>query len=106
MCSPRKRAEAGLVSADTSAGGMKMKFALMAFAAGMISGSTLALAETPVSPAEAEKIKATIEIFGCTGGKIEKADFGYEVDDVKCKDGEEYEIKLDPNFKLIVMTRD
>jgi hypothetical protein len=87
---------------------MNMKFVLMAFgaAAGIITGSTLALAETPVSPAEAEKIKATIEIFGCTGGKIEKADFGYEVDDVKCKDGEEYEIKLDPNFKLIVMTRD
>ena len=53
-----------------------------------------------------QKIKATIEGFGCTGGKIEKADFGYEVDDVKCKDGQEYEIKLDPNFKLIVMTRD
>ena len=52
-----------------------------------------------------EKIKATIEGFGCTGGKIEKADFGYEVDDVKCKDGQEYEIKLDPNFKLIVMTK-
>ena len=40
-----------------------------------------------------EKIKATIEIFGCTGSKIQKADFGYEVDDVKCKDGEEYEIQ-------------
>ena len=61
---------------------------------------------TPVTPAEEEKIKATIEGFGCTGGKIEKADYGYEVDDVKCKDGQEYEIKLDPNFKLIVMTRD
>ena len=86
-----------------------MKFVLMAFAAaaaGVISGSTLVLAETPVSPAEAEKIKATIESFGCTGGEIEKADFGYEVDDVKCKNGQEYEIKLDPNFKLIVMTRD
>jgi len=83
---------------------MKMKFVLMAFAAaGVISGSTLVLAETPVSPAAAEKIKATIEGFGCTGGKIEKADFGYEVDDVKCKDGQEYEIKLDP-IKLIVMT--
>ena len=81
---------------------MNMKFVLMAFgaAAGIITGSTLALAETPVAPAEEEKIKATIEGFGCTGGKI------VEVDDVKCKDGQEYEIKLDPNFKLIVMTRD
>jgi hypothetical protein len=85
---------------------MKMKFVLIFAAAGIISGSTLALAETPLAPAEEEKIKATIEGFGCTGGKIEKADYGYEVDDVKCKDGQEYEIKLDPNFKLIVMTRD
>ena len=83
-----------------------MKLILMAFAAGLISGSTLAFAETAVSPGVEEKIKATLEGFGCTGGKIEKADYGYEVDDVKCKDGEEYEIKLDPNFKLIVMTRD
>ena len=61
-----------------------MKFVLMAFgaAAGIITGSTLALAETPVAPAEEEKIKATIEAFGCTGGKIEKAEAdGYEVDD-------------------------
>ena len=80
---------------------MNVKVVLMAFgaAAGIITGSTLALAETPVAPAEEQKIKATIEGFGCTGG-------GYEVDDVKCKDGQEYEIKLDPNFKLIVMTRD
>ena len=84
-----------------------MKIILMAFvAAGFIGSTIFALAETPVSPAEAEKIKATLENFGCTGGKVEKADFGYEVDDVKCKDGQEYEFKLDPNFKLIVMTRD
>ena len=87
---------------------MNVKVVLMAFgaAAGIITGRTLALAETPVAPAEEQKIKATIEGFGCTGGKIEKAAYGYEVDDVKCKDGQEYEIKLDPNFKLIVMTRD
>ena len=51
----------------------------MAFAAaGIIRGSTWA-------PAEEEKIKATIEGFGCTGGKIEKADYGYAVDDVIAK---------------------
>ena len=52
-----------------------------------------------MAPAEEEKIKATIEGFGCTRGKIEKADYGYAVDDVKCKDEQEYEIKLDPKFK-------
>jgi hypothetical protein len=77
----------------------------MAFgaAAGDYAG-TQALAELSGTSGR-EKIKATIEGFGCTGGKIERADYGYEVDDVKCKDGRS-EIKLDPNFKLIVMTRD
>jgi hypothetical protein len=86
---------------------LKMKFIRMAFVtAGFICSSTLALAETPVSPAEKEKIKATLEGFGCSGGKIEKEDYGYGVDDVKCKDGQEYQFKLDPKFKVIVMTSD
>ena len=84
-----------------------MKITLMTLVAAGFFGSTIfALTETPVSPAEQEKIKATLEAFGCTGGKVEKEDYGYGIDDVKCKDGQEYEFKLDPNFKLIVMTRD
>ena len=53
---------------------MNMKFVLMAFgaAAGIITGSTLALAETPVAPAEEEKIKATIEGFGCQAKRLRK----------------------------------
>jgi hypothetical protein len=55
-----------------------VKIILMAFvAAGFIGSTTFALAETPVSPAEEEKIKAALEGFGCTGGKIEKEDYGY-----------------------------
>ena len=84
-----------------------MKQILMAFAAALVS-STLALADTPVTPAEAEKIKATLEAFGCTGGKMEKETEGsgyFEVDDAKCRDGQ-YDIKLDKDFKVIVMTRD
>jgi hypothetical protein len=79
----------------------------MAFAAALLS-STLALADTPVTPAEAEKIKATLEAFGCTGGKMEKETEGsgyFEVDDAKCKDGQ-YDIKLDKDFKIISITRD
>jgi hypothetical protein len=48
-----------------------MKQILMAFAAALVS-STFALADTPVTPAEGEKIKAALEAFGCTGGKMEK----------------------------------
>lgn len=84
-----------------------MKPFLMAIAAALASGS-FALADTPVTPAEAEKIKAALEAFGCTGGKMEKeteASGSFEVDDAKCKDGQ-YDIKLDKDFKIIVMTRD
>ena len=83
----------------------------MAFAAAAFIGSatTLGLADNKVSSDEAEKIKAALEAFGCTGGEIEKEDEGstllYEVDDAKCKGGE-YDIKLDKDFKVILMTRD
>ena len=84
-----------------------MKLFLMAFAAALGS-STFALADTPVTPAEAEKIKAALQVLGCTGGKMEKeteASSYFEVDDAQCKDGQ-YDIKFDKDFKLIVMTRD
>jgi hypothetical protein len=86
-----------------------MKPFLMAFAAALVLvGSTFALADTPVTPAEAEKIKAALEAFGCSGGKMEKETEGsgyFEIDDAKCKDGQ-YDIKLDKDFKLVSMTRD
>ena len=84
-----------------------MKHISWAIAAVLVS-SAFALADTPVTPAEAEKIKAALEAFGCTGGKMEKETEGsgyFEVDDAKCKDGQ-YDIKLDKDFKVIVITRD
>ena len=84
-----------------------MKHISLAFAAALVS-STFALADTPVTPTEAEKIKATLEALGCTGGKMEKETEGsgyFEVDDAKCRDGQ-YDIKLDKDFKMISMTRD
>jgi hypothetical protein len=84
-----------------------MKPVLMAFAAALLS-STFALADSPVTPTEAEKIKAALETLGCTGGKMEKeteAGGIFEVDDAKCRDGQ-FDIKFDKEFKLIVMTRD
>jgi hypothetical protein len=84
-----------------------MKPSFVVFAATLASGA-VALADTPVTPAEGEKIKAALEVVGCTGGKMEKETEGsgyFEVDDAKCKDGQ-YDIKLDKDFKLISMTRD
>ena len=87
-----------------------MKVILMALATvGIIGSTTALLAEIPVTTAEEEKIKAILEGFGCSGGKIEKEDEDntllYEVDDAKCKSGE-YDIKLDKNFNVIIMLRD
>jgi hypothetical protein len=64
---------------------VKMWLTMIASCALFIS-SVFAFADTPVSPAEAEKIKAALEAAGCTGGKMEKETEGsgyFEVDDAK-----------------------
>jgi hypothetical protein len=74
----------------------------------VIMSSTTALTDAPVSPADAEKIQAALQAWGCSGGKMEQeteASSVYEVDDAKCKNGQ-YDIKLDKDFKVIVITRD
>jgi hypothetical protein len=84
-----------------------MKPTLMALVAVCVA-SSFALADTPVSPADAEKIKATLQAWGCSGGKMERETEGsgvYEVDDAKCKDGQ-YDIKVDKDFKVISISRD
>ena len=83
-----------------------MKRTLVAFV--VISISAAVLADTPVSEADAQKIRAALEAWGCSGGKMEQETEGtgvYEVDDAKCKDGQ-YDIKLDKDFKIISITRD
>ena len=85
-----------------------IRIAMVLAAAGTIASTSALLADTPVTPAEAEKIKATLEAWGCTGGKMEKETEGsgyFEVDDAKCRDGQ-YDIKLDKDFKVTSMTRD
>ena len=70
--------------------------------------AAVALADTPVSAPEAEKIRVALDAWGCSGGKMEKeteATGIYEVDDAKCRDGQ-YDIKLDKDFKVVSITRD
>jgi hypothetical protein len=92
-------------------GGLEMKLMPIVMglaAAGIITSTSALLADTPVTPAEAEKIKAALEAWGCSGGKMEKETEGsgyFEVDDAKCKDGQ-YDFKLDKDFKVTVITRD
>jgi hypothetical protein len=88
---------------------MKFIWIAMGLSAAAIMASTSALlADTTVTQAEAEKIKAVLEAWGCTGGKMEKeteASGYFEVDDAKCKSGQ-YDIKLDKDFNVTSMTRD
>lgn len=81
---------------------------LLVFLVTVVLGSTVALADKPVTPAEAEKIQAAMKAWGCAGGKMEhetEATGVYEVDDAKCTNGQ-YDIKLDSDFKVISITRD
>lgn len=68
-----------------------------------------AFADEKPSAEEAAKIKATLEAWGCSGGVYEKESEGtgvYEVDDAKCKDGNQFDVKLDEKFTVRSMTRD
>jgi hypothetical protein len=86
----------------------KMEFtriAMMLAAAGMIASTSALLADASVTPAEAEKIKAALEVWGCTGGKMEKETdaSGFDVDDAQCKAGQ-YDFELNANFEVTSIT--
>jgi hypothetical protein len=86
----------------------RIRIVMALVATGIIASTSVLLADTAVTPAEAEKIKAVLEVWGCTGGKMEKETEGsgyFEVDDAKCKDGQ-YDFKLDKDFTVTVITRD
>lgn len=80
-------------------------FAALALALG--AGS--ALADDKPSADEATKMEATAKAWGCTGGQGEKegeATSVFELNDVKCADGANYDIKMDKAFKVISITAD
>ena len=71
--------------------------------------SAPSFADSKPADDEAGKIKQTLSDWGCTGGTFEKeteASGMFEADDVKCKDGNQYDVKLDGSFKIISITRD
>jgi hypothetical protein len=85
-----------------------MKKLLIAVAAAALC-STSAFADSKPADDEAGKIKQTLSDWGCEGGTFEKeteASGMFEADDVKCKDGNQYDVKLDGSFKILSITRD
>ncbi|WP_072370033.1 PepSY domain-containing protein [Hyphomicrobium sp. NDB2Meth4] len=82
-------------------------FAIAAIALAFCSAP--AFADSKPAEDEAGKIKQTLSDWGCEGGTFEKeteASSLFEADDVKCKDGNQYDVKLDGSFKVISITRD
>lgn len=80
-----------------------------AFLASTAALSGAALADEKPSEDEAAKITETLKAWGCEGGEYEKETEGsgvFEVDDTKCKDGQQYDVKLDSDFKVRSFTRD
>jgi len=83
------------------------KLIVAAFAAALCS--TAAFADSKPADDEAGKIKQTLTNWGCEGGTFEKeteASSYFEADDVKCKDGNQYDVKLDGSFNVLSITRD
>jgi hypothetical protein len=83
------------------------RFAFAACAAFILSMP--AFADTKLTDEEAKSATAAAAAWGCEGGKWEKeteATGVYELDDAKCKDGRDYDLKFDKDFKLIDITAD
>lgn len=82
---------------------------LIALTACTLLATTAAFADSKPSAEEAAKIKETLSAWGCQGGEMEKeteASGVFEVDDASCKDGSQYDFKLDSGFKVISISRD
>jgi hypothetical protein len=82
----------------------------MLFATSLVFALSLpALADTPLTADEQKQATAAAAAWGCEGGKWEKeteASGVFELDDAKCKDGRNYDLKFDADFKLRSMTAD
>ncbi len=75
----------------------------------LVAFSSSVLADSKPSESEAAKLKEVLAVWGCEGGVLEKESEGsglFEVDDTKCKDGNQYDAKFDKEFSLQSLTRD
>lgn len=78
-----------------------MRSEFLAAAAFIIFAAAPALAnDRPVTDDERVKLIAAVTAQGCSGGTMEFDDGHYEVDDARCNDGREYELKFDTAFKF------
>ncbi|MCQ0987638.1 hypothetical protein [Jiella marina] len=82
--------------------------ALAFLAAGSVSAGAQEddTVEEMASAEEAQKVNETLAKIGCTAPAIEKeSETLYEIDDATCEIGQ-YDIKLNGDFKIVVMSLD
>lgn len=82
--------------------------ATFALAGALAFFSSAAMADEDIAPsdADAKKIAETLAKVGCKGGDYDHEKSGiYEIDDAECEYGP-YDIKLDEDFNILVMSRD
>jgi hypothetical protein len=74
----------------------------IAAALSLLAVSSALGADRPVTDDERTKLTAALTAEGCSGGSMEFDEDGhFEVDDAKCADGRQYDLKFDASFKLI-----
>jgi Peptidase propeptide and YPEB domain len=54
-----------------------------------------------VTEVERAKLVAALAVEGCSGGEMAFDDGKYEVEETVCRDGNEYDLVFDANFKLV-----
>lgn len=73
----------------------------------LVLGHTMVRADDrPLTDEERAKLTAAMQVEGCSGGSIEVDDDGYEIDDARCADGRDYDLRFDSSFKLIQKQED
>lgn len=86
-------------------GGMRA-VVLVVFACTVAVTGAIAAEGTRPSDAEVSKIKETLAQVGCASGEYIKEPSGlFEIDDATCKIGQ-YDMKLDKDFNITLMSRD
>jgi len=83
---------------------MRSFIIVLAFA--LTFGAAGARADRPLSRAEVARLALAISYLGCAGGRIEADDDGYEVSDVRCRDGNTYLLTFNRSFDLVEKVED
>jgi hypothetical protein len=83
--------------------GNRMKALLISATVALLGVAPAFAKDRPITDQERTKLVAAIAAQSCEGGNMEYDvdDRHYEVDDARCSDGRQYDLKFDDSFKLI-----